>query len=121
MTNSKPAPSYVRLLNMLNGIRAMCPFSALSGDEERVLDELVVRWHAVGAITMTDVMQSGITSSTTTTYRRLIALRDKGLVHLRADETDKRVKYVEPAPAALEYMARLGHSLNRLIKGEPTA
>lgn len=114
------APSYVRLLNMLNAIRNMSPFSALSGEEERLLDELVVRWHSVGAITISDVMESGIAPSQTTTYRRLIALRDKGLINLRVDEGDKRVKYVEPSSAAEEYMARLGNSLNRLMQGEQT-
>lgn len=114
------APSYVRLLNMLNAIRHMSPFSALTGEEERLLDELVVRWHSVGAITISDVMESGIAPSQTTTYRRLIALRDKGLINLRVDEADKRVKYVEPAPAAEEYMARIGNSLNRLMQGEQT-
>lgn len=118
MSKANPAPSYVRLLNMLNAIRGMNPFNELSGDEERVLGELVVRWHAVGAITMTDVMESGITPSPTTSYRRLIALRDKGFVNLRVDQDDKRVKYVEAAPAAEVYMARLGSSLARLIKGE---
>ena len=111
MSKLKRAPSYVRFLNMLNAIRGMSPFSLLSGDEERVLDELVVRWHAVGAITMNDLMESGITPSPTTSYRRLIALRDKGLVALRVDDRDKRVKYVEPTSAAKDYMARIGGSL----------
>ena len=51
------------------------------------------------------------TISPNETNPRLIALRDKGLVALRVDDRDKRVKYVEPTSAAKDYMARIGGSL----------
>lgn len=118
MSKLQCPPSYVRLLNMLNAIRQMSPFNALNGEEERLLADLVVRWHSVGTFTISDVMESGIASSATTSYRRLIALRDKGLVNLRVDENDRRIKYVEPSSAAEEYMARLNNGLTKLRQGE---
>jgi DNA-binding MarR family transcriptional regulator len=51
----------------------------------------------------------------------VIALRDKGMVHLRVDDGDKRVKFVEPAPAAREYIERLNGSVGRLLDDEQEA
>lgn len=112
------APTYVRLLNMMNAIRDMSPFSALTADEERLLTDLVVRWHEQAVITVSDVMASDVTPSASTTYRRLIALRDKGLIYLRVDGNDKRVKFVEPAPLANDYIKKISQSLGALIKSD---
>jgi len=112
--------AYVRLLNMMQAIRNLSPFSQLTADEERMLGELVVLWHTMPQITVSDVMTRDLSPSASTTYRRLIALRDKGLITLRVDDADKRVKFVEPALLAEEYMERMSKSLGRLIDGERT-
>jgi DNA-binding MarR family transcriptional regulator len=59
-----------------------------------------------------------MSSSPSTTYRRLISLRDKGMITMRTDETDKRVKFVEPDSLARVYMERVRQSLNSLIESE---
>ena len=68
-----------RLLNFLVGIRRLPPLSELSGDEERMLFELRARWQERGALTVADAYDLAKGSSSITSYRRLIALKDKGL------------------------------------------
>ncbi len=114
-------PIYVRLFNMLSAIRDLSPFNVLTADEELLLGDLVVRWHEAPSITISDLMQDGRYSSQSTAYRRLIALRDKGLITLRVDDQDKRVKFVEPTSFAQDYMERIGQSLTMLMRADKPA
>ena len=109
-----PPPSFVRLLNMLNSIRQMSPFDTLNGEEGLLLDALIVKWHERDNITVSEVMADTRFGSQPTAYRRIIALRDKGLVCLRADTNDKRVKFVEPTQLAQDYMASISECITAL-------
>ena len=109
------APSYVRLINMLRAVREMSPFCELTADEGRLLDELLVRWHSASEIKVSDLMRASENVSQTTTYRRLISLRGKGLIELRVDESDKRVKFVMPTSAASEYQKLMSQNIDLLI------
>lgn len=115
--NSKA--SSVRLLNMLSALRELTPFNSLTADEEVLLDELIVHWHRTDNLTISDVMVGTRRASSSTNYRRLIRLRDKGFVKLRPDLQDKRVKFVEPTARARDYMDQLSNNLNALLLGEP--
>ena len=109
-----PPPSFVRLLNMLNAIRQMSPFDTLNGEEGLMLDALIVKWHERDNITVSEVMADARFGSQPTAYRRIIALRDKGLVCLRIDSKDKRVKFVEPTQLARDYMASISEGISVL-------
>ncbi|WP_333569235.1 hypothetical protein [Sphingorhabdus sp.] len=109
-----PPPSFVRLLNMLNAIRQMSPFDNLNGEEVLLLDALIVEWHDRDNITVSEVMADARFGSQPTAYRRIIALRDKGLVCLRTDSKDKRVKFVEPTQLARDYMASISEGISVL-------
>lgn len=109
-----PPPSFVRLLNMLNAIRQMSPFDTLNGEEGLLLDALIVEWHDRDDIMVSEVMADARFGSQPTAYRRIIALRDKGLVCLRPDSKDKRVKFVEPTKLARDYMASISEGITAL-------
>jgi DNA-binding transcriptional ArsR family regulator len=106
-----PRPSFVRLLNMLNAIRQMAPFDTLNGEEVLLLDALIVQWHERDNIMVSEVMSDARFGSQPTVYRRVMALRDKGLICLRADGTDKRVKFVEPSRLARDYMESISEGI----------
>lgn len=110
-------PNHIRLLNLLGAIRDLSPFDLMTADEEELLRDLVVRWNSSGQITVSEIMKSLVGVSETTAYRRLISLRDKGLVSLRADHVDKRVKFVESTPLAEDYARRI-HEVLAQLTGE---
>ena len=114
---SKAPKSLVRLLNLLSAMREIAPFSALTADEEQLLDELIIRWHQASAVSVSEVMYEVSRATSSTTYRRLVALRDKGLVAFRKDPQDKRLRFVEPTVEAQKYMTALGDGLSALING----
>lgn len=109
-----PPPSFVRLLNMLNAIRQVSPCNTLNGEEGLLLDALIVEWHERDNIMVSEVMVDARFGSQPTAYRRIIALRDKGLVCLRTDSKDKRVKFVEPTQLAQDYMASISEGMSAL-------
>ena len=49
--------------------------------------------------------------STATVYRRLTALRKKGLLEIQLDDNDLGVKYVLPTKAAIDYFSQLADCL----------
>lgn len=70
----KSKAASVRLLNMLSALRELTPFNSLTADEEVLLDELIVHWHRTDNLTISDVMVGTRRVSSSTNYRRLIAL-----------------------------------------------
>jgi len=92
----------------------MSPFDNLNGEEVLLLDALIVEWHDRDNITVSEVMADARFGSQPTAYRRIIALRDKGLVCLRTDSKDKRVKFVEPTQLARDYMASISEGISVL-------
>ena len=114
-------PSLVRLLNLMSAIRALSPFQKLNAEEEMLLDDLIIRWHNNVTLTVSDVINDSRYPSPTTAYRRLIALRDKGIIGLDVASDDKRVNHICPTKAALLYMETLGEGLEQLISDARTA
>jgi DNA-binding MarR family transcriptional regulator len=108
-------PTYVRLFNLLNAIRDLSPFSVLTAEEDELLRSLLVRWYRETDISISDVTETMSGVSPATAYRRIIKLRDKGLVQLRVDQHDKRVKFVEPTEAALQYARHVHSALEALV------
>lgn len=96
-----------RLLNFLVSIRRLPPLSELSGDEERMLFELRALWQKRGTLTVADAYDLAKGTSSITSYRRLVALKDKGLVDIAVMEDDRRKRTVKFTDVAEELFSRL--------------
>jgi DNA-binding MarR family transcriptional regulator len=116
-----PDPPHVRLLNLLSAIRGLSPFETMTAEEDELLRALIVRWHDFQDISVSDITKSMTGMSSTTAYRRLCGLRQKGLIKLRSDATDKRVKFVDPTEMAREYSKQVDLVLEQLGAGTRTA
>lgn len=80
----------LRMLNFIVSLRRLPPLSELSGDEERMLFELRVLWDKQGSISVADAYSLGVNQSDSTSYRQLIALKNKGLLQISVAADDKR-------------------------------
>lgn len=89
-------------------LRRLPPLSELSGDEERILFELKAVLDQNGALSVSDVYDLGEGKSSSTAYRLLMGLKNKGLVEITVDDTDKRKRHVEFTPIAARLFAALG-------------
>lgn len=117
----KPSPLMFRLLNLLDAVRRLSPFSTLTAEEEQLLFRLVLRWEGVETFTVGDIMKEDSSASPSSLYRRLCSLRDKGMVELAVDKADRRVKYVRPTPLSAEFVRQFNAGLSQAFPVETPA
>lgn len=102
--------TYLRLLNLVNAVRGLPSFPSLDAVEERVLNGLAAIW-AIGAkVTVLEAMRLTPDASPSTVHRRLKQLQEKGLIWLREDESDSRLRHIKPTAAA--WFAKLGQCMH---------
>ncbi len=90
----------IKLLNFLVSLRRLPPLSALSGDEERMLFDLQVLAAEKGSLSVSDVYDLCLGKSASSSYRMLMALKNKGLVEITVDKMDRRKRHVTFTPLA---------------------
>jgi hypothetical protein len=110
---SSHSSTYLRFLNLVQGIRSLPDFPVLDPVEERLLNLFATVWHTGKQITVLQAMGMSTDVSSTTAHRRLKSLRKKGVITLVADESDNRIKYVRPTPVAHQYFSQLGQCLDQ--------
>ena len=106
--------TYLRFLNLASAVRGLPTLDAV---EERVFNGLAAIWATGAKVTVLEAMELTADTSPTTVHRRLKSLLQKGLIQLREDVSDNRVKYVEPTEAAQTYFAKLGQCLDQAARG----
>jgi hypothetical protein len=111
----KTSSTLARLLNLMSAIRDLSPFELLNAEEELLLDDLIVRWYSSATLTVGEVINDPRYPSSTTAYRRLVALKDKGIIALDVALNDKRVRHIRPTKAALLYIRKLEDGLEQMI------
>jgi len=114
MSKDITPPTHVRLLNLLSAIRDISPFNVMTAEEERLLGDLIVRWHSQKTISVSDIMHAYEGPSSSTIYRRLMALHKKGLVDLVVDKHDRRVNLVQPTALTGKYAKSISEGLKAL-------
>ena len=107
---SKPeaASTFLRFVNLLHAIRQLPSFPTLDPVEERLLHELGALWHQGQRVTVLQAMEMRTAGSSSTVHRRLKGLRRKGMIDLKTDDVDGRVRYVVSTPEATNYFQKLG-------------
>ncbi len=113
-------PLHIRLLNILAAIRDLSPFDMMTAEEDELLRELIVRWHHGKSVSVSEVMKDMRDVSPTTAYRRLIALRDKGLIQLKTDKNDKRVRLVCPTELSKKYINQVNSAIEKFFQTSRT-
>lgn len=105
--------AYARFLNLVRAVRELPDFPSLDPVEERLLNLFASAWFQGERVTVLQAMRMSDEVSSTTAHRRLKSLRSKGMLQLVADETDNRVKYVQPTHLAEQYLTQLGQCVER--------
>ena len=109
--DSQASATYIRFLNLIQAIRELPTFPRVDPVEERLLNALAASWHDNQRVTVLEAMKLAVDVSPTTLHRRLKSLRKKGLLALKVDEVDTRVKYVVATEKTDAYFAAFGKCL----------
>ncbi|MCE2879338.1 MAG: MarR family transcriptional regulator [Comamonadaceae bacterium] len=104
---------YLQFLNLAQAIRELPDFPSLDPVEERLLNSFASLWFQGEQITVLQAMSMSSEISPTTVHRRLKSLRGKGMIVLVSDDSDNRIKYVQPGGRAENYFGLLGQCMEK--------
>lgn len=107
--------AYLRFINLALAAEKLSYFPSLEPTEMRVLKLLSVYWLKKQLITVVEAMNMTSEISTSTIFRNLKKLREKGYVELVVDDVDNRVKYISPTKQADKYFSNLGKLMFKAI------
>ncbi|MEZ7848666.1 MAG: hypothetical protein QMB14_11340 [Polaromonas sp.] len=111
--------THMNFLRLVQEVLASPEFMTLSPTEERLLNLLASSWALDQKITVLKVVQVDPRISHSISHRLLKSLRLKKFIRLCIDETDNRVKYVQPTDKTLDFFKALGLSVERANEGIP--
>jgi len=106
MSNFKDV--YTRFINLAVANEKLLAIPTIEPIERKILHLLVTYWERKQPITVVETMSITDDISTSTVFRYLKKLRQKGYVELVQDEIDNRIKYVTPTKQTDQYFAQLG-------------
>ncbi|MFZ9495154.1 MAG: hypothetical protein ACO27E_10915 [Burkholderiaceae bacterium] len=100
----------------MRAISALPTGVTLDPQEERLMQELAVRWAKGESVPVLTAMGMVPDASPSTIQRRLKRLRAKGLIAFEAHIQDARIRHIVPTPVGRAYFARLGELMLEAAK-----
>ena len=108
--------TYLKFLHLAQAIQKLPSFPELDSVEERLLNICAGIWHSDMKITVTEIAKMSPGNSERTSHRRIKTLIEKGMIVLKSDPNDKRVKYIQPTLLCEKYFKQMEHCLNLASK-----
>ena len=99
---------YTRFINLAVANEKLLAVPPIDPIEKTILHLLVTYWERKQLITVVETMSITDDFSTSTVFRYLKKLRQKGYVELVQDEVDNLIKYVTATAKTENYFAELG-------------
>ncbi len=99
---------YQRFLNLVIAVEELSEFPSLDPVEQKLISHLSKYWSLKQKITVVEAMHMTKDISTSTIFRYLKKLRQKGYIELVVDEFDNRVKYVSATKLTDSYFNKMG-------------
>jgi DNA-binding MarR family transcriptional regulator len=115
MDGKLPNNAFVRLLNLMRAISVLPAGVTLDPQEERLMQELGLRWGHGEAVTVLAAMNMLTGASPSTVQRRLKTLREKGLLNLVASPDDARVRHVVASNLGRAYFTRMSGLMREAV------
>lgn len=110
-----PNNAFVRFANLLRAIAVLPAGVSLDPQEERLMQELAVRWGNNEAVPVLAAMSMVPGASPSTVQRRLKSLRAKGLITFEPHPQDARVRHVVPTAQGKAYFTRMSELMREAV------
>ena len=107
--------AFVRFINLMRAITVLPPGVTLDPQEERLMQELALRWGRGEAVTVLAAMNILPGASPSTAQRRLKTLRAKGLISFETYPQDARVRHVVATQEGQSYFARMSELMHQAV------
>ena len=115
---TRPTNAFVRFVNLMRAIQALPSGVALDAQEERLMQELAVRWAECDCLPVHAALQLLPDASASTAKRRIKSLAAKGLLTLEPVAHDARVRCVSPTAQGRAYIEQLDQLMQRAVRGQ---
>ena len=106
---------YIRFLNLIDVLDRINPGKKLDSIEERLLDKIILSFHAKQAILVGDLISMSELGSQATLHGRLKNLSAMAYIKMAANE-DGRKKEVVPTKAAIKRYEEISKCLEKAVK-----
>jgi DNA-binding MarR family transcriptional regulator len=107
--------AFVRFVNLMRAISVLPAGVTLDPQEERLMQELGLRWGRGETVTVLAAMNMLTGASPSTVQRRLKTLRAKGLVDIEPSREDARVRHVVASTQGRNYFARMSELMHKAV------
>ena len=106
---------YIRFLNLIDVLDRINPSKKLDCIEERLLDKIILGFHAKQSLLVGDLISLSELRSQATLHGRLKNLSAMGYIKMAANE-DGRKKEVVPTKAAIKRYEEISKCLEKAVK-----
>lgn len=106
---------YIRFLNLIDVLNRINPGKKLDSTEEKLLDKIILSFHAKQAILVGDLISMSELGSQATLHGRLKNLSAMGYIKMAAN-ADGRKKEVVPTKAAIKRYEEIARCLEKAVK-----
>ena len=107
--------TYLRFVNLMIAAERLSSLPPIDAVEARILKLLSIYWEQSAPITVVVAMKISDEVSSSTMFRYLKKLREKGYLQLVMDVRDNRVKYVEATNQTHRYFSELGKLMHQAV------
>lgn len=111
------ATAYLRFLQLAQSIQALPDGPGMDANETALLEAVVLRWYEGQPMTVREAIALSHLGSPATLHKRVTRLRHKDMLSTLSQEGDRRAKFLVPTERTLDYMTRLGNSLQTVQAG----
>lgn len=114
---NRPEHQYLRFIRLLNGLASKQRIDDVEPTSRRVLEEIAIGHLSDKPLTVTQLLQHRQIASPATMHRKMLSLKNTGLIELNTSASGKRVKHILLTRQGKRYITVLSRLMARAGAG----
>lgn len=115
LSSNSASAVYMRFLRLVKALEGSGEAPQLDANESALLNALAERWHAGQPMTIMQAMALSDLGSPATLHRRIMRLRQLGMIDAVEDKSDTRIRHLVLTASAVDYFEKLSKTLRSAV------
>ncbi|MEY3954113.1 MAG: hypothetical protein RLZZ397_993 [Pseudomonadota bacterium] len=115
LSSNSASAVYMRFLRLVKALEGSGEAPQLDANESALLNALAERWHAGHPMTIMQAMALSDLGSPATLHRRIMRLRQLGMIDAVEDKSDTRIRHLVLTASAVDYFEKLSKTLRSAV------
>lgn len=115
VSSNSASAVYMRFLRLVKALEGSGDAPQIDANESALLNALAERWHAGHPMTIMQAMALSDLGSPATLHRRIMRLRQLGMIDAVEDKSDTRIRHLVLTASAVDYFEKLSKSLRSAV------